>query len=393
MKKKPVLLRLFGYLKGWWGLGFFFGLGTSASQSFLTTLVVALGLKNMTDAILSGAMSVLLSATLKVLLAFIGIYAILPFVWYLFYRASQEIHRNLLYDLYEHIQLLPIRYMENNHSGDLISRITNDTEPLRDVCGEHMKGIVQLSIAGVGNAITIFILDGRLGIGAISIGLVTLLSNIIFAKPLRRVGKQNQEALSDTTQRLSDIIAGRKVMKIFGLEKTAMGKFILANERALAASLKRVRLSTVNRTITHFVHSAAESGFIAVGAIFVIQGSLTFGTLLATLAMIHRIIWMFRGFGQYATRIQRILAGADRVFDLLDEPAESIIPPPTALWTWRKEHRRKNGPPAPVDNFAAPQARTPDIPAETPAVEIHKLGFAYDPEMPVIQDLSLVISQ
>ncbi len=217
--KNNRLLRFYGFLKGKWAFHYFFGLFASGTQSFVTLFIESMGVKWMADGIAAGSMGSLVNGAIFLVAGLLGAMIIIPLFWVQFYRASLEIKRNVLYALYDNVYRLPQGYIEKHHSGDLISRLTNDVETAEKAHGWQVKMLVQSSLSGIGGMVTIFILDWRMGIAMLVIGFLIIILNTVFAKPMRRISTKVQEALSGATQRLSDIIAGREIIKTYILGK------------------------------------------------------------------------------------------------------------------------------------------------------------------------------
>ncbi len=152
--KNNRLLRFYGFLKGKWILNYFFGLISSSSQSFITVFIASMGVKWMADAISEGSMGSLINGALFFFFGLLGAMTIIPLFWVLFYRSSLEIKRNVLYAMYDNVYRLPQSYIESHHSGDLISRLTNDIETSEKALNWSMKRVfLNMGMTAGGNLI------------------------------------------------------------------------------------------------------------------------------------------------------------------------------------------------------------------------------------------------
>jgi ATP-binding cassette subfamily B protein len=359
------LLRFLSFLRGKWRFLYPFGLISVSSYYLLSNLATAFGIKMMTEGIIGKNTDTLLSGAAFFFFGLLIVTAMLPFIWFLYYRTTLEIKRNVLHSLYEKIYEIPCRFMENKHSGDLISRLTNDVETSNPAYGWQMKMIVQSTIAGIGSLFTILILEWRFGLIAISLGGLIVLSNSIMAKPMRRISRKIQEALSIITQRLTDNIAGREVIKIFNLKKRMLEIFEKAGREAWDFSMKRIFYRVFLQAVGSFVHMFSFAGFFAIGGFLIISGELEFGTLMAVINLLGGVLWMFRGFGDYVSQIQGSLAGADRIFEIIDHPDEKLVAPANAEDFSDQDH--------------------------TDIIELRGISFTYEGGIRVFQDLNLSI--
>ncbi|MBT3273801.1 MAG: ABC transporter ATP-binding protein [Spirochaetales bacterium] len=320
--QKNPFVRFLSHLKGKWRFYYSFGLISVSTYYMGAGLITAFGIKWMTDGIVAGDVEQLTRAALFYFAALFTITLILPFIWFLFYRGTNELRRQLLYSLYAKVYKLPVSYIERNHSGDLISRLTNDVETASKAWGWQAKMLFQSTLSGAGSLVAIFFLDWRYGTIAVSLGIAIVVVNTLMAKPMRRIGKKVQEVLSILTQRFTDVIAGREIVKIFGLRKRLLDIFMDTNREAYRLTMKQAVYGSMLQGFGNFVSMFSFAGIFGIGSILIIGGTSELGTLLAVVNLLGGVLWLFRGFGNYVTNIQRSLAGADRIFEILDYPAE-----------------------------------------------------------------------
>jgi ATP-binding cassette subfamily B protein len=368
--KKSRLLRFYRFLKGKWVFHYFFGLFVSGTQSFVTVFIQSMGVKWMADGIQSGSMGSLVNGAIFLAAGLLGAMIIIPLFWVQFYRAGIEIKRNVLYALYDNVYRLPQSYIEQHHSGDLISRLTNDVETSEKAYGWQIKMLIQSSLSGIGGMVTIFVLDWRLGAATAGIGILIVILNAVFAKPMRRISRKVQESLSGAAQRLSDIIAGREIIKTYILSKVVRKLYDDENLQTREWSMKQAKLNAGISAGGNLIYMLSYLGFFVLGGIFIIRGEITVGTMLAAVSLSGGALWIFHGFGDFIRGIQESLAGADRIFEILDAPKEE---PQSAEADGKK------------------------VPSETgtarDALVLQDVSFCYQDRNPVFTGLSLSVQE
>lgn len=325
MKEKMRLNRLgrlLTYTKPWMFI-YWIGLLGIAGQNFASNYITAFGFKGLSDASISRNMGAMIHSLLYISVGFGLMMVIIPCFVFAFDSTVKKTTGLIRKDLFEHIQRLPLKYIENQHSGDLISRLTNDVQTAENAYGWQLAMILMALIAGIGAIIMIFQLNWKLAIIAILLGGANVLINTLFVKPLQRISDEAQKALSSATQKLTDMLAGSQVIRIFNLVHRMMEQYRKENIGIRVWSMKRVVLNSYLNSITNFVSFMSFVGMIMIGGIMVANKEITFGVLVAVSQFMNGIVWMFSSVGNFITQLQGSLAGAERIFEMLDLPAEN----------------------------------------------------------------------
>jgi ATP-binding cassette subfamily B protein len=205
--------------------------------------------------------------------------------------------------IFSHLQRLPLGYLEQRHSGDLISVMTNDVTTAQKAFEEDMLNLVNASLQGISAAIFMFVLDWRLALIVIGSGFIPLVVNTSFAGPLRKAGEIVQARMGGVSERLADLLAGYQVVRAYNLGEWILARFDRAN-RDLLEENAQVRLEA----------SAAANG-LAVLSIFLpfgigsymVRTETTFGVLVALIQLNNQIQFFVYSMGG-TMRIQTALA-------------------------------------------------------------------------------------
>lgn len=363
--------RLLTYTKSWMFL-YWIGLLGIAGQSFASNYISAFGFKGLADASISRNMDAMVNSLLYISVGFGIMIVIIPCCSFAFESTIKKITGLIRKDLFDHIQRLPLKYIENQHSGDLISRLTNDVQTAENAYGWQLVMILMALISGIGSTIMIFHLSWKLAIIAVLLGGANVLINTLFVKPLQRISDEAQKALSSSTQKLTDMLAGSQVIRIFNLVHKMAEQYRKENIGIRVWSMKRVVLNSYLNSITNFVSFMSFVGMIMIGGIMVANKEITFGVLIAVVQFMNGIVFMFRSVGSFITQLQGSLAGAERIFEILDLPTENpeifIGGTETVVQEYRNQldvQREKN-----------------------PAIVFQDVNFSYEPETTILHEFN-----
>lgn len=255
---------------------------------------------------------------LAFLLVWIPLNVLLAYLWRsVTVRAVGDLRERI----FAHLQRLPLGYLEQRHTGDLASVLTNDVAATEKAFQEDLLNLVNACMQGISAAVFMLILDWRLALVVVASGLVPLAVNLLFAGPLRKVGERVQGQLGVMSERLADLLAGYQVVRTFNLGDWILARFGTANRELLSSGMSRVRLNSWLEAANTF-----GGGMIllpmAVGAYMVLNGQTTFGTLMGLIQLSNPVQFLVFSLGGTITRIQSSLAAAQRILDVLDTPPE-----------------------------------------------------------------------
>jgi ABC-type multidrug transport system fused ATPase/permease subunit len=293
----------------------------TAAQATVTPFL-AKSLAMMLDALTAQSLANLLSG-----LAFIGVYVAVVSVLlvplnHLFDYTSAKITANLRRTCFNHVQKLPVRYFKDNHSGELISRLTNDISLAEQFYASSIPIAAQLVVSAVVATAVMYLYDWRLASYALGITVAASLSSLAFARGIRRLSAEAQARLAEVTAKFSDVLDGAMVIKTFNLKDIILAGFGDKNKRVFDTSLKRVNRNTLLSAIDAIFGTACFGGTIILGAYMAIQGFISVGVILAVTQLQNSAAQVFSMAGGVINQAQGALAAADRVFDLLDTPVE-----------------------------------------------------------------------
>ena len=273
------------------------------------------------------------------------------------YRVVQDIRSKAI----NHIQKLPLSYLDRHASGDIVSRIIADADILSDGL---LLGFTQLFVSVVTVIATlVFMFAQNVWITLLVILLTPLsflVAKFIASRSFNMFRKQS-EARGAQTALAEEMISGQKTVRAFGYEKRASGQFREINEELKEYSQKAVFYSSLTNPCTRFVNNIIYAGVALVGVLLIPGGALTVGGLTIMLFYANQYMKPFNDISSVVTEMQNALACAARIFELLEQPEE------------------------PDDKEDVLQ----DIKGE---VDIEDVSFSYVKDSPLIEDFNLNVS-
>lgn len=259
----------------------------------------------------------------------VGLIAVHAFRYVLMYfsriavsNVSQQLVYAMAKQLFEHIQRLSLKFFEREGTGEIISRSTSDINVLQ----QAMQGGVVQAGAGLFNmvayALVLLVLDWRLALLVYASLPLLVMASYISSEMLRVRYIKVQEKISGINAVLAENITGARVAKAFAREGEQSAKFTDRNRQNLDANMSTALVQAISGPLIQFVGVASSGLVLWVGAIMVIDGSLSVGTLVAFVSYLVTFYAPIEDLIRTNATIQQAFAAAERVFEFLDEQRE-----------------------------------------------------------------------
>ena len=277
-------------------------------------------------------------------------------------KITYRIVRDLRVQAFNHLQELPLSYVDRHSSGDLLSRVITDIDQFSDGL---LLGFTQL-FTGVATIVGTILF--MLGINPWITLVVVVLSPMSFlvadfiSKKSFTMFKKQSETRGELTGFTNEMLGGIKVVQAFGHQDEANKEFDEINKRLSEYSLKATFFSSITNPATRFMYSAIYAGVAIAGCFSVMGGMLTVGQLSSFLSYTNQYTKPFNDITGVLTEFQNSIASAARVFELIDEPAAPAEPADAVVLT-------------------EPEGR----------ILLKDVDFSYTPDVPLIQDLNLSV--
>lgn len=241
-------------------------------------------------------------------------------------RMAYSVVRDIRNEAFEKIEILPLKYIDSNSYGDIVSRVVADAEQFSEGL---LMGFSQLftGIAAILGTLG-FMLWINPPITAVVVG-ITPLSFLVagfIAKKTFTMFRKQTEARGAQTGFIDEIIKNQKVVLAFGHEAEAEAEFDVMNENLRKYSLKAIFFSSISNPATRFVNSIVYAGVGLTGAFATVSGHLTVGQLTCFLSYANQYTKPFNEISGVITEFQNALACAARIFELIEETPQ--VPEP-----------------------------------------------------------------
>ena len=234
------------------------------------------------------------------------------------YRVVEDIRSQSI----RHIQKLPLSYLDQHASGDIVSRVIADADILSDGL---LLGFTQLFSGVVTIGVTlVFMFSKNLWITLLVICLTPLsfwVAKIISSHSYGMFRKQS-EARGKQTALIEEIIGNQKVVRAYGYEERASARFAAVNKELKEYSAQAIFYSSLTNPCTRFVNNVIYAGVALVGTLLIPGRALTVGGLSVLLSYANQYMKPFNDISSVITEMQNALACASRLFALLEEPEE-----------------------------------------------------------------------
>ena len=302
-------------------------------------------------------------------------------------KAAQKVLRDIRRDLFAHLQTLPLRFFDTRRHGDVMSYFTNDVDTISDALNNSFAMVIQSFIQVAGTLTMLFILNWQLSL-VVAVCYVVMFGYVRFSgKRSKAYYTKQQASLGELDGYIEEMMAGQKVVKVFNHEEASLEEFRAKNEtlRRAGTGAQGYAATMVPAVVTI---SYINYAIVAVlGGIMAINGMTDVGSLASYLVFVRQAAMPINQFTQQTNFLLAALAGAERVFEVMDQPGEvdegrtvlvnvkeeggRLVPcgEKTGRWAWRK----------------------PDgalIPLQGD-VRFEHVDFGYEDGHPILKDISL----
>ena len=313
--------RLLVFVKPYWKL--LAVAGVIITINSLLSLALPLVIRGIVDSALVVANLQLLNRVTLLLIAIFIVQAFLGFGdTYLVSWVGERVVANLRKALYAHLQSMPLRFFASTRVGELISRLGTDVMTIQEAVTSTLLSLVSQTITLIGGLIIIFVMSWRLTLMMLAIVPIAVLGMILLGRWVRKISRQAQDALAETSATAEEALGGVRIVKSFAREPYEIGRYGDGVERLFGISIRRARVQAIIGPIIGLVAYSAIAIVLWFGSRAVIEGTLTPGQLVSFLIYTIMVASPIAAFTGIYSQFQRALGASERVFELLDTPPE-----------------------------------------------------------------------
>ena len=308
---------------------------------------------------------------------------------------SQGVLNKIRTQMFNHMQKLPIRYFDSRTHGDIMSTYTNDVDTLRQMLSQSIPQVFSACVSMVAVLIAMFATNLYLTLVVLSMVILMIFVSRYLGGNSSRFFVKQQEDIGKVNGYIEEMMEGQKVVKVFNYEEDSKAKFDELNEQLCDSMTKANMYANI---LMPCIMNIGNLGYVLVaviGGILSVNGILTIGSIAAFLQYVKAFTNPLGQVSQQMNSIIMALAGAERIFDLIDQDEEvdegyvtlvnakmengKIVESEerTGMWAWKHPH--KDG------RITYTRLRG--------QVEFENVQFGYEPKKRILHDISLVAKE
>ena len=339
----------------------------------------------------------LMQGFIKTLMIMLFFYLVGSISTFFYSRIMLRISTKTLYrirtQMFEKMETLPIKFFDTHTHGELMSRYTNDTDAIREMLSNSVANFFSSAVTVIGVFSMMLLYSWQLTI-------VVIVMLFIMLNVVKTIGgksgnffKKQQQELGAVNGYIEEMIEGQKVVKVFGHEEASKQKFAQLNENLRVASTNANTFANILMPIMGNLSHVLYAITAMVGGVLAILGQISLGTVVAFLQYTRNFSQPITQISQQFNSVLSALAGAERIFLLIDEQPEaddgyvtlvnafidengmiSETKERTGIWAWKHPHK-ENG----SITYTKVEGK----------VEFDRVIFGYDEKKTVLNDISL----
>ncbi|HTJ11747.1 MAG TPA: ABC transporter ATP-binding protein [Dinghuibacter sp.] len=240
----------------------------------------------------------------------------------LFAKVTEKTMASVRTHLYDHLMTLSIPFYEKRRVGEIISRSTNDVDQLSDMLSGTLPDFVRQLVAIVFGVGFIFFTSARLTLLALAIVPALMVATFFYGRFIRRLARQRQDALADTSIITEETLQNIHTVKSFSNEEYESKRYRTSLGKVVALG---IRGAVYRGGFATLLSSGVFGSFIIVlwyGATLVKSGALTYGELVSFMLYVGFIGGAVAQFGDLFGRLSRSIGASERLFEIMEEPGE-----------------------------------------------------------------------
>jgi ATP-binding cassette subfamily B protein len=303
----------------------------------------------------------------QILIVLIGVYVVSSvFGWaqaYIMAGVTQRTVYRLRRDVDEKLGRLPLKYFDGHPRGDVLSRVTNDIDNIGQTLQQSLTQLITALLTVLGVLLMMLLISPLLALVSILAVPVAILITVLIAGRSQKQFAAQWASTGALNGQVEEMHTGHAIVKVFGRQDEAVERFEQENEKLYGASYRAQFISGIIQPSMNFVANLNYVAIAVVGGLRVAAGQLSLGDVIAFIQYSRQFTFPIIQTASIANVLQSAAASAERIFELLDEPEEIRDP-------------------------VAPRV----LGRAVGAVTFENVSFRYEPDVPLIDDLDLVVA-
>ena len=273
-------------------------------------------------------------------------------------RLSQSIVKRMRQELFDKTVELPLRYLDTHANGDLMSRMTNDIENISTTVSQSLPSLCSGVLTVIGTVAVMLWYCWQLALLSLITVVLTVFTTKFLSKTVRRSSRQRQELLGQLNGQVEEMIAGYRTVMAYNRQENAAADFAKVSDSMTKAGIQTDAVSGIMGPLSNCIGNIGFVIIAAIGGYFSFHGMISVGVISAFIIYARQLSRPINEVAQIYGQLQTAIAGAERVFYVLDEQSE-------------------------------PNDGQPLEESSTAEVSFRNVNFSYEPEHPVLRNFSL----
>ena len=237
-------------------------------------------------------------------------------------KSSQGVAYDLRREIHKHLTTLSFSFHDKTESGQLLARAIQDVERIRFLTGRATLRLVEGTVLLVATGAVMVSMNPKLSIVALVAMPLLVFLAIRYGRTIRPLSLRIQNQLAVLTTRLEQNLRGARIVKAFAQEQRETERFEAQNAAWFALSARSAKIQAINGPLLTYVAQMMTVFVIGLGGFFIVDGTLTYGELVAFTAYIAQLAQPVRMMGMVAPMIGMAISSGERIFEILDATSE-----------------------------------------------------------------------
>ena len=241
---------------------------------------------------------------------------------YMMIGIAQRTVKSMRNDLFAKLQTLPLNYFDSRPHGDIMSRLTNDVENVNNVLTQSVTQLASSVVTLIGSLVMMLLLSPVLRLLSLVLIPFSFLITRMLTKRARTYFTAQQKEMGELNGYIEETIAGQRVVKAFCREDEAIADFHKINRRLNEAGLSAQIIMCILGPMMNFVNNISFAIIAAAGSVMAVMGIISVGTIASFTTYARQFTMPITAIANQIAMIQSAIAGAERVFEVMDEEPE-----------------------------------------------------------------------
>ena len=235
--------------------------------------------------------------------------------------AVRDIMLKIRMNLFKHMCKLDVEYYEKNHSGDTISRLANDVEPIKNFLSTNVSDLVFNIVLLIGNIVMILYFDSYIGLIVIMFTFISSIVSIYLTRKIKNINTNIFKNMSNISQKVGDILAGFRVLKVYPA-RTIMARFDADNDESIKYKRELAYENGLVYGFGYIIYILINVGVIILGVYFTLMGKASLENVVAIISLQETVAYIIMTFGEDISDVRAKIASTKRVFDIMEVQPE-----------------------------------------------------------------------